>query len=298
MKLKKIFASKTFKIALALAIVGALAFAALAIIHKKRLLAPKTPLYRLVETSAGFPIIINAYDTYLGSFVVGNKGYPQHLDKYYNLFLPQGSTIVDIGSAYGYHTVLFAKKAGKFSTIYSIEPRTDIAKIARLNINMNKADNVILMNKLLFSKDITYYINALPSSSYWNLLQKKPNITAEQAQQNNIYAVQAHQLDRLVRNVFGVNLMRISGHGTELEIIEGAKSIIEKSPNIGIFIHWNKSAISTYSNAEKVVRQLADIGFSFWNVNSNGILKVLSVSDLLSLKDGDIIITKKSIVQQ
>lgn len=297
MNLQKILSSKIFKILLVVAIAAILAVGGVFLYQKRNHLLPKKVVYQLVETTNGFPIIVNVNDTFVGNYVVQNQGYLKNLDNYYDLFLPQGSTILDIGASYGYHTVLFAKKAGKFSTIYAVEPRADVVKAMHYNMNLNKVDNVFVLNNLLYSKNVLHYMKTEPSSSFWSIVLNPPS-NEEDAKKAGLHRVQSYQLDRLARNVFGVNLMRISGNGTELEIIEGAKSIIEKSPNIGIFMYWNKSAISTYSDPVDVVRQLANIGFNFWLVNENGVLKVLSVSDLLRLKSGDIIITRKSLIQQ
>lgn len=296
MNIKKILSSKFFKIIAASVLVIIVLFVAYSLIFSMKGPRGGPPVYQLVETKREFPILVNINDTYLGNYLMQNGGYPTHLDKYYELFLKPGSTILDIGAEYGYHTVLFARKAGKFSTIYSVEPRADNVKIAKLNMNLNKIDNIIMLNKVLYSQNGVHYLKALPSSSGWHLIIAKnaPKPDSKKA----IQPVKTHQLDSLARNVFGVNLMRINGHGTEIEIIKGAKSIIEKSPNIGIFLYWNKKAISSYGDPEEIVRQLADIGFSFWFVNESGILKLISAAELLKLSGGDIIITKRPMEQQ
>lgn len=296
MNIKKILSSKLFKIVAASTLAIVVLFIAYTLILSVRGAKGGPPVYQLVQTKREFPILVNINDTYLGDYLMQNGGYPTYLDKYYELFLKPGSVILDIGAEYGYHTVLFARKAGKFSTIYSIEPRSDNAKIAKLNMNLNKIDNIIMFNKTLYSQNGVHYLKSLPSSSAWNLIVAKN--APKQDAKKTIKPVKTHQLDNLARNVFGVNLMRINGHGTEIEIIKGAKSIIEKSPNLGIFLYWNKKAISSYGNPEETIRQLSDIGFNFWFVNESGILKLISAAELLNLSSGDVIITKKPMEQQ
>lgn len=293
MNIKKLLSKDNIKKLLLTIIVAATLLAAAKLLSNMFFNRAKPPVYQLITTHQGFPLIFNANDRFLGKFLLKNKGYATNLDEYYEYFLTTGSTVIDIGSDYGYHTVLFASKAGKFSTIYSIEPRADSMRVAGYNYNLNKVDNVVVLNKLLYSYGSPRYLHAPKYSTMWEVvLDEKAGYVKDK---DALYQVQAHSLDEVIKNVFGVNLMRINGNGTELEIIKGARSVIEKSPNIGIFLNWNAPLLSSYSDILHTTRQLAEIGFNFWLVDSVGNLQILSEKDLKSLKGGDVIITKKDI---
>lgn len=255
-----------------------------------------SPSLVMITTQDHFSMIVDKDDKHFGRHLIQHKTMQPHLKKYYDYFITKGSTIIDIGSSYGYHSLYFAMKGGNFSTIYAIEPRADIARISEYNFNMNKVTNVVMLNKLLYSSTGVYYMQAPAHSSYWQLLPE--HSYEKQANKQDIYQVQTHRLDDVISNVFGVNLMRISTGGTELEVLKSARNIIEKSPNIGIFITWNKSAIALYSDYHKIVNQLEGIGFSFWYVDVNGLLKLMSKNDLLALNAGDVILTRKDIAKK
>ena len=293
MSIKKLLSKDNIKKLLLTLIVVALLVLSVKLISDLIFNRAKPPVYQLITTHQGFPLIFNANDRFVGKYLLENKGYATNLDEYYAYFLPTGSTVIDIGSDYGYHTVLFASKAGKFSTIYSIEPRADSMRVAGYNYNLNQVDNVVVLNKLLYSYGSPRYLHAPKYSTMWEVvLDEKAGYVKNK---DSLYQVQAHSLDEVIKNVFGVNLMRINGNGTELEIIKGAKSVIEKSPNIGIFLHWNAPLISAYSDISHTTRQLAEIGFNFWLVDEVGNIQTLSEKDLKSLKNGDVIITKKDV---
>ncbi len=248
----------------------------------------------LVETEAGYPILVNINDQYQGQYITKHKNFKNYMDHMYEQFIKPDSTIVDVGAAYGYRSVMMAKQLNRLGVLYAIESRNDTFKILDYNIRLNLLPNVITINKTVFSKRSPVILE-VPDNDY----SASRIITEEQAKKlrkhNTLFKITAYTLDELLNNVMDVDLLRLDTNGSELEVLIGASKLLERSPNIVIFIHWSASLMREHSDMTRIVQDLIDLGFNFWTVDEEGKAHILSRKNLLKLDNADVILTKQSL---
>jgi FkbM family methyltransferase len=129
---------------------------------------------------------------------------------------------VDIGANCGMHTIPLASMLKDQGRVISIEPNKKNIELLKRNIEINKLNNVIVIEKGSFSKkqEMTFYIDdiGLGGSS----LLKKENFKKE--------TIQVDTLDNILREskVDHVELIKIDVMGVELETLQGAEKVIKK----------------------------------------------------------------------
>ncbi len=248
----------------------------------------------LVETDRGYPLLVRADDQYIGQYIQQHRNYKSYMDDLYEHFVKPGSVVVDVGAEYGYRSVMMAKQMGTIGKLYAIESRDDIFKLLQYNMRLNLLPTVVLMNKTIYSKTGPIILE-VPT----NNVSASRIISQERAEKlkktDTLFNVQAYSLDELLRDVVEIDVLRLATHGSELEVLVGARKLMERSPDITIFMTWNASLLTEHSNISKLIQELTDLGFNFWNIEQDGKIRILSRKQLLKDNNIDVVITKKSL---
>ena len=81
--------------------------------------------------------------------------------------------------------------------------------------------------------------------------------------------------------------------GSEILAIQGAKRLIENSPNLKIVTEWNPEFLSRYGEPAELIDYLFSQGFSAYTINQNGSFgKKLSKEQLLAPHHSDLIFVR------
>ncbi len=187
-----------------------------------------------------------------------------HEDEIVEQFSPKiGDTVIDVGAAFGFYTILASKRVGQQGKVVAIEPQPDSFEMLNRNIRLNKLTNTRTLNYAVSSKKAT-----LKLYSTYSVIQER----ARQSLQSYI-EVRADTLDNLLRHV-GIDLVnwiKIDVEGAEYKVLTGAKEILSANKPISILVeihgkdtygpviellksnNFNIEFEKTYQNGEKHV---------------------------------------------
>ncbi|MBY0426144.1 MAG: FkbM family methyltransferase [Cytophagales bacterium] len=211
-----------------------------------------------VEGQISFQVVENGYGKGLRMLIPdAHKQYYQNiLDGSYEIFLvnailkefeTKGKVIWDIGAHHGYHSLLFSRMVGDFGKVICFEPNPNNISTMGKNFAANELEaKNIQQVKAAVGKEkgncvfrVSKEAN-VPSTSGGFISGVVPPGTSEVYQDFIEIEVAVETVDNLVdEQAFPIpNFIKIDVEGAELDVLMGAKSIIDQyRPIIIIEIH-------------------------------------------------------------
>jgi len=173
-------------------------------------------------------------------FVPGHEG---DVEEFIKSHLKEGSVFVDLGANVGYYTLIASRLVGSRGRVYAVEPVPSTAAILRLNVILNKLDNVIIIEKAAwFTKE---KVNLrIPGSDY--------GYASVVRGYGKSMLVEACPLDELLQDVDHIDILKIDVEGAEYEVLKGAKNTLHKTKCI---------VLELTRNIKEVFELLINYGF-------------------------------------
>jgi FkbM family methyltransferase len=174
----------------------------------------------LVQTKNGY-LIFNKNDIYIGR---GLQKYGEWSEGEVDLFeqlCATGSVVVEVGANIGAHTLALSKIVGDDGRVMAFEPQRLSFQILCGNMAINSIKNVDCLNCGLSSKNDELYIDEISPNTEYNFGSLSMN--------NKKAGVRTFVFE--LDHFFGLgklDLLKIDVEGMEKEVINGAKSVIEK----------------------------------------------------------------------
>jgi FkbM family methyltransferase len=152
-----------------------------------------------------------------------------HEDDIIERFTPkEGDVVIDIGAAFGFYTIIGAKRVGTNGKVVAIEALRDSFKMLNRNIKLNRLTNVISLNYAVYSKEtkVKLYHN------YSIMRERAGGYT------NKYVEASANTLNYLLqlKGITDVNWIKIDVEGAEFEVLKGATNVLSKSKDIALLI--------------------------------------------------------------
>ena len=153
-----------------------------------------------------------------------------HEDDIIEHFTPkEGDIVVDIGAAFGFYTILGAKRVGAKGKVVAIEAQPDSFEMLNRNIKLNQLTNIIPLNYAVYSKETKVKL--------YNTYSIMPESAGKST--NKFVEVNANTLDNILlqeEKIFDVNWIKIDVEGAELEVLKGAHNVLSNSKDISLLI--------------------------------------------------------------
>jgi FkbM family methyltransferase len=154
-----------------------------------------------------------------------------HEDEIIERFTPkEGDIVVDIGAAFGFYTIIAAKRVSTKGKVIAIEAQHDSFKMLNRNIKLNQLTNVTTLNYAAYSRETKLKLY----SSYSIMSERAGKHTRKFVQ------VSANTLDYLLQlnqiKQEQVNWIKIDVEGAEFEVLKGATNILANSKDIALLI--------------------------------------------------------------
>jgi FkbM family methyltransferase len=142
-------------------------------------------------------------------------------------FLHTGDVFLDVGAYIGFHACVVAKFVGESGLVYAIEPNPEIYKILLTNIHINKLTNVSPLKIALGAEDSETRIYGYDRTNRGAASLIRPQDINEESGK----LVRVTTVDKLIENgqLRVPNLIKIDVEGFELEVLKGAKTLLEGS---------------------------------------------------------------------
>ena len=163
-----------------------------------------------------------------------------------------GMNALDVGAHRGVTTVALAKSVGPSGRVYAFEPVPEYCYAARENLSRNRADNAEVFELALSDQKGRLRFHKREGSS---------GIVPGGSQE--ALTVEATTIEDFLveRNVYGIDLLSMDCEGSELRVLQGARSLLqEQAPQVFCEIHHDFLA-NLGQSAEDVVGVLEGLGY-------------------------------------
>lgn len=200
--------------------------------------------------------------------------FPDHAGKYYWLYgaweswnirqakkfselEKKNDVFIDVGANLGAYTL---NLSDHFRKIVSFEPLPVASHILRANVMINNIKNCNIVDKAVGNFNGKAVLNLDPKDTGKSSLIKKENHLGE-------YEVDIVTLDSYFSNFRDISMIKIDVEGSELEVLEGAKLILNKQHPI---IQFELDNINNNDSASKILKLLKSFGYSrFYQLKNN-----------------------------
>lgn len=180
-------------------------------------------------------------------------------DRLYALVKP-GMSILDIGANIGETTLEFSRLAGMSGNVFSFEPFPATYEKLYQHVNVNKCENVTLVNCALGQKVMNAVMQSVPNNSGGN------SITENGIGLN----IQVKTLDNWINENKGVtpSLLKIDVEGFEMSVLKGGRETLNKFKPV-IFCEVNDAFLKKNgSSAEDLAAFLIDLGYDLTDADT------------------------------
>ena len=153
--------------------------------------------------------------------------------------LQEGDCVIDAGSNIGYQTVVMSQEVGNRGKVISFEPSEITRKILQNNINFNECSNVELRSEGLGSICEKSKFMTMNNMTHQNFV-KNNNTSADLLDEYTEKEITVITLDSLFFTPNAgqrVSFIKIDVEGHELEVLKGARRLIERDLPIVLFEH-------------------------------------------------------------
>jgi FkbM family methyltransferase len=185
----------------------------------------------------------------------------------------RGSTVIDIGSHIGIHTIALSRKVGPKGKVLSFEPDFKFYTELLNNLKINGCQNVLPIRKALSESSG----QALLSTS----LHPYPQIIRYEDSYSLAYQADKHVAGELVDmisldslNVNNLSLIKMDVENYEYFILKGAEETIKRNKPVIVFECWigadyNKSTPKEKANFDRVISLIKSYGYEIYVIYAN-----------------------------
>jgi len=209
---------------------------------------------RLVNYEDKFIYVLDN-DTNIGNDIKNGIGWESHIRKVFELILTKTSTLLDIGSNYGYHSIMVSHICSK---IYSFEPQKVLYLLQLESIKRNEITNVKVYNSLVGSES---GLKKLQSVDY-SIPQNFGDITVGEDGE----VVEVVTIDEL--EIENVDVIKIDVQGYEKLVLDGAiKTIRKQKPTLIIEIEEHQLIKHGFCSSD-IVKTLKNLNYFIYQIES------------------------------
>jgi FkbM family methyltransferase len=213
-------------------------------------------------------------------------------------FTRSGEIYVEVGANYGDFSLQVSNKIGSKGQIYAFEPGANLVKCFKMSMSFNDISNIILENLVVSDqeKEVSFFEDVHGSLG--------SRVTTSNAHHNQqILSTTLNSYFKAKEST--VNVIRLDAEGNECQVLRGATNILDSSPDLRIFIEWQKPLLSNYESIDSMkscLSNLLDKGFIFldilaYNDNCNYRNYQLSMNDIFNSDMLEFLAIKKDTLQ-
>lgn len=205
-----------------------------------------------------FNIYVDSRDRTLGMQLLMNGYWEIEISECIAKNVKLGMTAIDVGSNYGYFTLLMGGLIGnKSGKIYSIEANPHVYSLLKNSVSINGFKSKIkVINKAVIDTDTQTmqfnYKNERSMNGHLDVYKKK-------SEQENSVMVNADKLDNIIPEGEKIDFIKVDIEGAEHMFWQGSQRIRNDNPEIKILLEFNAKR---YEKAEQFVDSIIDEGFS------------------------------------
>lgn len=204
-------------------------------------------------------------------------------------FLKIGDTFIDIGANSGIYSIVAAKLVGDAGKVYSFEPSSREFFKLQENVLLNNLQHHIVTNKLAISSKNEKALLKIATESHNGQNTLCNEFAYTNVDSGHIEEVNCISLDEYVNNnsIFNIKLIKIDVEGYELNVFEGANSLIINQRPLIIFEVVREAYRKNNLKLIDLKNYLLNHNYLTYSIdNSNA---MLSINDIMKIPDGNIL---------
>ncbi|WP_161603404.1 FkbM family methyltransferase [Blastopirellula marina] len=230
------------------------------LISARRVAIPGDEGEVMIRSEAGYVIVpscehaVMAHLIETGDLEVGTRLLLQRV-------LKPGDTFVDVGCHIGMHTLAAAQILRGNGRIFSFEPSAKNHLFLQKSLILNGCQGIVTTFNCAVSNQAgeqPLYLGKI--STHQSLFPLSP----DEAKGDEFEVVKTIRLDEAVPPDEKVRLIKIDAEGAELQVLEGAKSIVQKNPGIALIVEFGACHLRRLGvEPSDWLRPFADLGLVY-----------------------------------
>ena len=204
-------------------------------------------------------------DSYLSEDIYKNK-FELDEAQFISDFLKEGDIFIDIGANIGLYTLMAAQKVGNQGKVYSFEPTGTTYKRLLENIEINRFNNIIPVNKALSDKNGRFEMNvSCDGFDGWNSFTK---IT--RGSKSRTETVEATQVDSFFNDdkIWDrISLIKIDVEGWEKFVMLGGDEHFKRAKSPVLIVEFvDQNIINAGYTCQELYQILVSCGYTLYSI--------------------------------
>ncbi len=239
-------------------------------------LGPDTALTQLHD---GHFVYVDPVDEGMSAHLIARGFWEPWIEPVVRRLARPGDRVIDVGANLGYYTLILAGIVGPQGRVWAFEANPQIAARLKRSLEFNGYAAFTEVQAAAAgdrSGEAAFFVSRRDSGSS-HLHHVVQHVEAGSVIQTRMLTLDASCGAEPVR------LLRMDAQGSELMILEGARSLLARSPDIRICMEWDLIQLRSRSDVAGGVRALEEQGFRFWRIALNATLEPASAAQMLAL---------------
>lgn len=221
---------------------------------------PQLPTRLVIPLSNGFIAAHNRYGylvfdqsdpaliNYLADGALAGPGMVAFVEQ----FLQSGDRFLDVGANVGLYTMIAARKVGNTGSVLAIGPAPAAAGSLRFCIEINQVADLVDIQEVAAGSDRT-----LGRNSAFETSKTRRAVRAEMK-----------SLDELVAPATTFALAKINVDGSEIDVLNGMRRILEDNPDMPVITEFNPSHITSSGQTPAAwLEKVCGLGFQIYEID-------------------------------
>lgn len=213
--------------------------------------------------------------------------------------LKPGMTMLEVGANYGYFSLLAASLVGEGGRVRCLEPNPQVARLLRQSIEINGfSRQVAVVEKAAWSSaaELEFFVLAehMGSSSANASAARIAEAFKDQAK---CIKIQSVPLDEFAAD-FTPDVLKIDAEGAELQVILGARGLLERNPGIRVVMEFYPANFADAEDPGRLLDLLQSLGLRWQAIDANDPLAApaeMSRARLLEARTTELLLHRNAI---
>lgn len=179
--------------------------------------------------------------------------YEKGILSYLKSVLQKGDSFIDVGANIGLISIHTAKLVGQKGTVFSYEAMPATAALLRENIALNQLKNIVVGDFALGSVDGKTEI-----FENWQVNRGGASLLVK-TEQSASFEIDVFCLDSVFPKEFHPKVVKIDVEGFEMEVLKGAKNLIQREHPI-LIIEFSEKRENTHDSAAEMADFIRSLG--------------------------------------
>lgn len=178
--------------------------------------------------------------------------------------IKKGSIVLDLGANIGFYTLVLARLVGEKGKVYAFEADSTNFEILKKNVEANRYNNIILVNKAVLDKNdkIKFYVderNTAGNSVYGG-------------DKTEYKEIEAIKLDDYFNKNRKIDFVKIDIEGSEFRAMKGMSKLLKENKKIKLMTEFYPKLLNGIGEENNLLpvdylEFLRNLGFELYDIN-------------------------------